>query len=103
MADLEKFFSKFQLVKKRGKKLTIVMLVVAMLLSVGALTVLHFSIASLKKRTEDLRNQAIYLEGENAQLQEDIDQIGSIQSIVDIAEKELGLVQPDAIFYQPES
>lgn len=103
MADLEKFFSKFQLVKKRGKKLTIVMLVVAVLLSVGALTVLHFSIASLKNRTEDLRNQAIYLEGENAQLQEDIDQVGSIQSIVDIAEKELGLVQPDAVFYQPES
>ena len=103
MADLQKFFSKFRLVKKRGKKLTIVMLVIAILFSAGALAMLHFSIGSLKNRTEDLRNQAIHLEGENAQLQEDIDQVGSIQSIVDIAEKELDLVQPDAIFYQPES
>ena len=103
MADLQKFFSKFQLVKKRGKKLTIVMLVIAILLSAGALAALHFSMVTLKNRTEDLKNQAVYLEGENAQLQEDIDQIGSIQSIVEIAEKELGLVQPDAVFYQPES
>ena len=103
MADLQKFFSKFQLVKKRGKKLTVVMLVVAILLSMGALAALQFSLASLKNRSEKLRDQAIYLEGENAQLQEDIDEVGSIQSIVEIAEKELGLGQPDAVFYQPES
>ena len=103
MADLQKFFSKFQLVKKRGKKLTIVMLSVAIVLSMGALAALHVSVASLKNRTEDLRNQAVHLEGENAQLQEDIDEVGSIQSIVEIAEKELGLVQPDAVFYEPES
>jgi len=103
MADLGKFFSKFQLVKKRSRKLTIIMLVIAILLSMGALAALHLSMMSLKNRTEDLRDQAAHLEGENAQLQEDIDQVGSIQSIVEIAEKELGLVQPDAVFYQPES
>ena len=103
MAKLEEFFSKFQLVKKRSRKLTVVMLVIAILFSMGALAALHFSMVSLKNRTEDLRDQALHLEGENAQLQEDIDQVGSIQSIVEIAEKELGLVQPDAIFYQPES
>ena len=103
MADLEKFFSKFRLVRKRSRKLTVIMLVVAILLSMGALTALHLSMRSLRNRTENLRDQAAHLEGENAQLQEDIDQVGSIQSIVEIAEKELGLVQPDAVFYQPES
>ena len=103
MADLEKFFSKFRLVRKRSRKLTVIMLVVAILLSMGALTALHLSMRSLKNRTENLRDHAAHLEGENAALQEDIEQVGSIQSIVEIAEKELGLVQPDAVFYQPES
>jgi len=102
MADLDKFFSKFQLIKVRSRKLTIIVLVIAMLLSMGALTALHLSMNKLKRDTEDLRQQAALLEGENAALQEDIEQVDSIQAIVEIAEKELGLVQPDAVFYETE-
>lgn len=100
MADFRKFFGKFQLVKVRSRKAAVVMLVVAVLLSMGALTALHLSMKVLKDRTGKLRDQAAHLEGENAALQEDIDQVGSIQSIVEIAEKELGLVQPDAVFFE---
>lgn len=100
MSKLEKFLSKIKLVKLRSRKLTVIMLVAAVLLSMGALTALHLSMKGLKDRTEDLREQAAHLEGENAALQEDIDQAGSIQSIVEIAEKELGMVQPDAVFYE---
>ena len=100
MADLSKFFGKFQLVKVRSRKATIIMLVVAIVLSMGALAALHLSMKGLKDRTDKLRDQAAHLEGENASLQEDIDQVGSIQSIVEIAEKELGLVPPDAVFYE---
>ena len=102
MADLEKFFSKFQLVKVRSRKLTIIMLIVAIVLSIGALTYLHLSIRALKTGTSNLRDQAAQLELANQDLQEDIDQIGSMQSIVDIAQNELGLVSPDAVFYQTE-
>ena len=102
MADLSKFFSKFQLVKVRSRKLTVIMLVIAILLSMGALTALHLSMASLKNRTEDLRKEATRLEAENEELLEDIDQVDSIHGIVEIAEEELGLVQPDTVFFQTE-
>jgi len=102
MADLEKFFSKFQLVKLRSRKLTIVALVIAIVLSMGALAALHISRITLENRSEDLRDQAAHLEAENAELLEDIEQVDSIHGIVEIAEKELGLVQPDAVFYQTE-
>ena len=103
MADLQKFFSKFQLVKKRGKKLTVIMLIAAIVLSMGALGALHLSMIVLRNRTEALRRQAALLTAENADIQQDIDQVGSMQSIVDIAQEELGLVPPDAVFYVPES
>ena len=100
MSKFEKFISKFQLVRIRSRKLTVIVLVVAIVLSMGALTALHLSRKQLQNRTDELREQAAHLELENAALQEDIDQVGSIQSIVEIAEKELGLVQPDAEFFE---
>ena len=93
MADSAKFFSKFRLVKKRSGKLTII----------AILTALHLSMSELKNRTEDLRDKAATLEAENEELQEDIEQADSIKGIVKIAENELGLVQPDSVFYRPES
>ena len=103
MADFGNIISKIQLVKRRSGKLTIIVIVIAIVLSMGALTFLHLSINDMKNRTEDLRSKAAQLEAENAELLEDIDQVDSIQGIVEIAEEELGLVQPDAVFYQPES
>lgn len=100
MSKFEKFISKFQLIRIRSRKLTVIVLVVAIILSMGALTALHLSRKQLQNRTDELREQAAHLELENAALQEDIDQVGSIQSIVEIAEKELGLVQPDAVFFE---
>ena len=102
MVDLDKFFSKFRLEKKRTTKATVITLIIAVVLAAGALTALQFSIAALNRRTEDLRQQAAHLEAENAELQEDIDQVGSIKSIVEIAEEQLDLVQPDAVFFQTE-
>ena len=103
MAKFEKIISQIQLVKQRSKKLTIIMIVIAIVLSMGTLTVLHFSMNELKNRTADLRDQAAQLEAENAELLDDIDQVDSIHGIVEIAKEELGLVEPDAVFYQPES
>ena len=102
MVDLDKFFSKFRLEKKRPPKAMIIVLIIAVVLAAGALTMLHLSIAMLNRRTEDLRQQAAQLEGENEELMEDIDQVGSIKGIVEIAEEELGLVQPDTVIYQTE-
>ncbi len=103
MADWKKIISRVQIVRRRGKKVTIVMLVTAIVLSMGALTALHLSMNELKNRTEDLREKAAHLDAENKDLLDDMKQVDSIHGIVEIAEEELGLVQPDAVFYQPES
>ena len=102
MAKSDNFFSKFRLVKVRSRKLTIIMLAVAIVLSMGALAALHLSMISLKNKTEDLRKQAIHLEAENQELKEDIEEVDSIHGIVEIAEEQLGLVQPDTIIFQTE-
>ena len=103
MAKLKEFISKIRLERIKGRKLTVIVLIIAIVLSMGALAALHISMALIQSDTEDLRQQAIHLTAENEELQSDIDQVGSIQSIVEIAEEELGLVQPDSVFYKPES
>ena len=102
MADFEKIISRIQLVKKRSGKLTIIVVATAIVLSMGALTALHLSMNELKNRTAELKDKAAQLEAENEELLEDIEQVDSVAGIVEIAEEELGLVQPDAVFYQPE-
>lgn len=102
MANFKKMISKVRFVRRRSGKWTIIAIIIAIVLSMGALTALHLSMSQLKNRTEDLRDKAAQLEAENEDLQEDIEQVDSIQGIVEIAEKELGLAQPDAVFYGKE-
>ena len=103
MASFKKMISNIQFVRRRSSKWTIIMIIIAIVLSMGALTALHLSMNELKNRTEDLWNKAAHLEAENAELQVDIEQVDSIEGIVEIAEEELGLVQPDAVFYSEAS
>ena len=102
MANFKKMISKVRFVRRRSGKWTIIAIIIAIVLSMGALTALHLSMSQLKNRTEDLRDKAAQLEAENEDLQEDIEQVDSIQGIVEIAEKELGLAQPAAVFYGEE-
>ena len=102
MAKFKEMINNVQFVRRRSGKWTIIAIIIAIVLSTSALTALHLSMNYLKNRTDDLRNQAAQLEAENEQLLEDIAQVDSIQGIVGIAEEELGLVQPDAVFYSEE-
>ena len=103
MAEFKKILSRVQLVKRRSGTLTVIMIVIAIVLSMGALTALHLSKTTLENRTADLREKAAHLEAENAELEKNIEQVDSVQGLVGIAEEELGLVQPDTIFFKPES
>ena len=57
----------------------------------------------IKNQTEDLRAQAAALEQENSDLEEKIQNLGSVQSVLEIAQEELGLVSSDTVVFQPES
>lgn len=70
---------------------------VVVLLSIVALVALGWVRGSIRDLTEEKRQQAAALEQENAQLTEKKDKLGTSDSIREIAEEELGLVDPDTV------
>ena len=77
-------------------------LIVLIVLSMAALLALRWVHNGIQAETQRKTEQAAAMEGENADLQEKIDSIGSVQSIRQIARDELGLVDPDTVLIHPE-
>lgn len=67
------------------------------LLSIMALVALGWVRGSIRDLTEEKRQQAAALEQENAQLKEKQEKLGTSDSVRDIAQEELGLVNPDSV------
>ena len=102
MAELKEFLSRIKFVYRRTSNITKVIVAVAILLSMTTLIALRLSTTALENRTEDLRNKAGMLEEANSELEQKIDELGSNKSVVEIAEEELDLVQPNAVAIQTE-
>ena len=103
---MAKIKEKLKLIKLRlrsSPRSTKIMLIVAILFAMTALIMLRMAITDLDNRTEDLRKKAAAMEQENKDLQENIGILGSVQSIIQIARDELGLVDPDTVILDPES
>lgn len=98
MKKRKKTLANVRLVYRPGKALIKIALLAVIVLSTAALITIHTAIDRSEKRLEALRNEAISLEQENDALQEDIDALGSRESIIEIAGKQLGLV-PNIILY----
>ena len=77
-------------------------LIVLIVLSTAALVALRWVHNGIQAETQRKTEQAAAMEGENADLQEKIDRIGSVQSIRQIAQDELGLADPDTVLIHPE-
>ena len=77
-------------------------LIVLIVLSTAALVALRWVHNGIQAETQRKTEQAAAMEGENADLQEKIDSIGSVQSIRQIAQEELGLADPDTVLIHPE-
>lgn len=102
MAQIREFLSRIRLTYRRTNNLTKIAVAVAIVLCMATLITLRLSTASLLDRTEDLRQQAGVLENANQELNEKISELGTQKSTVEIAEEELGLVQPGAVQIQTE-
>ena len=103
---MAKIKEKLKLIKLRlrsSPRSTKIMLIVAILFAMTALIMLRMAITDLDNRTEDLRKKAAAMEQENKDLQENIGILGSVQSIIQIARDELGLVDPNTVILGPES
>ena len=90
--------SNIKLVYRPGSNLIKIALLAVIVLSTAALITIHAAINRSEAKNNALRNEAISLEQENQALAEDIGALGSRESIIEIAGKQLGLV-PNIIIY----
>ncbi len=86
-----------------GKSSTLTKTAVLVLLVVGTVTLIGLSAATKNAQQdyEALRQQAADLVEENQQISDRIKGLGSVESIIQIAMEELGLVEPDTIIIEP--
>ena len=94
-------FSRIRLIYQRSSTLTKVLVLVAVVLSTVTLLVLRSMILETKAQNAALLDQAAQLEQENEKLEQKIDSLGSLDSVIDIAQDELGLEDPDTIVLVP--
>ena len=78
-----------------------IIVILVILLSMAALLALSWVRSSILADMEDLRAEAAGLEYENEELEEKIGELGGVQSVQDIAEGELGYVNPDTVIIDP--
>ena len=95
--------SRIRLVYKRSSKATKVAVCVAVVLSTVTLLVLRSATLNAQAQAEALRDQAQKLEQENSRLETQIEGLGTAESVEQIAQDELGLVDKDTVIIEPEN
>lgn len=93
--------SNIRLVYRPAAPLLKCAVLVAIVLSAVAMGVMAMAYQSTKANTQSLKNQAIALEGENNRLTQNIQQLGTPESIRQLAGELLGMVDPDSVFFCP--
>ena len=79
-----------------------VILILLILTSIVALVALRWVHTGILTEIADLKEEASGLQYANEELERKTGELGSVQSIQDIAEEELGLVDPDTVLIDPE-
>lgn len=100
MTKIRSFLSRFQLQYRRTSTLNKVVIAAAIVLSSLTLLSLRLVQQADEEILANLRQQAAVLDQRNDELREDIDALGTTDSIREIAQQELGLVDPDTIIFE---
>ena len=103
MKKLATILSRIQFGRRRSSNATKLVVAVSIVLCMVALITLRLSMNDVQNRTEKLYNRAAALEQENSSLENKIANLGTVQSVMEIAKEELGLVQPDTVIFVPAS
>ena len=100
MDELRKLISRIKLVRMRTPNLVKIALTILIVVSMVVLIGLRIVTEDLRQQTEDLRDQAAALDLANDELDEKIGALDTIQSVIDIAKEELGLVEPGTVIFE---
>ena len=79
-----------------------ILLILLILFSIVALISLRWVHTGILNQIDALKEEASGLEYANEVLEQKTEELGSVQSIQEIAKEELGLVDPDTILIDPE-
>lgn len=102
MADSRKNSTSVRLVFGQASPLLKTAIAAVIALSTVTLITLRVTQWDAQDRAQQLRERAAALEQESVRLQEQIDDLGTVDSIRQIAAQELGLVDPNAIMIDSE-
>ena len=102
MKRIARMLRRVRIVFCKSNTLTKTVVLSAAALSIAALLTLSLTIGIAENRTAGLTDKAAQLEQENKELQDKIDSLGSAEGVGQIAEDELGLVDPDTVIISPE-
>ena len=102
MEKIINYLRRVKLVVRKSRPVTKVVALCAVVLSTVALLTLQNAILTSRENTAALMEQAGKLQQQNQELEERIDGLDTEEGIRDIAEQELGLVDPDTVIIVPE-
>lgn len=100
MERIRSILSRFQLQYRRTPTLNKVVVAAAIVLSSLTLVTLRLAHWEAEEKLAELRQQVAAQEQRNEDLRHDIDELGTTDSIREIAREELGLVDPDTIIIE---
>ena len=93
---------RIRLVFRRSSPKLKILVILALVVCTITLLALTIKIRQVKEHTQALAQQGAALEQENQALSEDINDLGTIKSIKDLARRFLGLFDPDTTIFSPE-
>jgi len=93
---------RIQFVRVNSSPALKIVVTVLIVFSMAALIALSWVRGGISSQIQALRQDAAALEQENLELQEKINNLGSVESDRQIAQEELGLVDPNTVIIQPE-
>lgn len=102
MAAIKSVFSQVQFKLQRSSLAVKIILIITIVLSMAALISLRIVTNEVQANTAALREHAAALEQSNSQILADQADLGSVRSVIRIAEEKLGLVQPGTVLFQTE-
>ena len=94
-------FQRIRLVYHRSSILLKILVLVTILVSGAALVALQAAIYNYQQQSKVLQSQAAIVQSKNEELTQQIAQIGTKASIRRIATEELGLMDPNSLFFSP--
>lgn len=102
MGKIRRILKRVRLVYRKSSPLTKAVVLSAIILSTAALLTIRLTLGATEDRINALKDQAAALEQSQQQLEDKINNQGSLEGVKDYAEDELGLVDPDTVIVEPE-